>query len=217
MEKKEALLKFQTKYLGSADPEITKFLFPICTLVEKGKKELLFLEGDEGEYVWFLLKGTIKLFRTTAEGKEVIVHFVYAGEMFAEILLLKGTNYPVNSQALEPIIALGISARGLHELVKTQPDFALRYIGNLSMRLKYFVGLVENLTTGDVSTKFINYLKLLRKKEGKRNVVTLPVPKGDIAVLLGTTPETFSRILKKLSLEGIIAVKGKDIELLDEE
>jgi CRP/FNR family transcriptional regulator len=57
-------------------------------------------------------------------------------------------------------------------------------------------------------------LRVLADKN-KDNTITLPVNKGDIAILLGIAPETFSRLLKKLSEERIIRVEGKQIELLE--
>jgi CRP/FNR family transcriptional regulator len=74
--------------------------------------------------------------------------------------------------------------------------------------------MVENLTLADARKRFLNYLKILKDKKG--DTITLPVPKGEIALLLGTAPETFSRLLKKLSNDKIIEVKGRDIKILKE-
>ncbi len=72
----------------------------------------------------------------------------------------------------------------------------MKLIGALSKkRIKYFVNLIESLTINDVRARLVNWLSA-QKMVGSK-VVTLPVPKGELALLLGTTAETFSRVLKK--------------------
>ncbi|ADU65274.1 cyclic nucleotide-binding protein [Desulfurispirillum indicum S5] len=213
MEKKQAIEVFQKKFLGEVDAALTDALIPACTLVGKEKKDILFYEGDEGEQVFFLLEGSVRLFRTTDQGKETVVHFVHAGELFAEILLARETRYPVSAMALEPCMLLGMSARRLRQIIQGNPDFALRYIGALTKRLKYLVNMVEHLSSRDVQERFLLYLGHLSASQ-RLKTVQLPVPKGELALLLGTTPETFSRLLKKLVEEGAIAVDGREITLL---
>jgi CRP/FNR family transcriptional regulator len=72
--------------------------------------------------------------------------------------------------------------------------------------------MVEQLTLADIRQRFINYLLALRDKS-PTNRIELPAPKGEIALLLGTTPETFSRLLKKLTAEGSIKLEGRTITL----
>ena len=109
---------------------------------------------------------------------------------------------------------LELDAAELYRQIEKHPETAMAIIGLLARRIKYFVNMIENLTLKDVRGRFIHYLGSLQQK-GK-NTVTLPVPKGEIALLLGTTPETFSRLLKKLAEEGVISYEGKKITFLKE-
>lgn len=212
MNKKNAVEQFQKKVLGQIDHDLTDSLLAVTSVISVEKKQELFAEGEEGKYVYFLLHGAIRLFRTNMEGKECVVRFVAPGEIFAEILFSERVNYPVSSMAVQSSTLLAISASGFFKLVKQDPNFTMKYIASLTKRLKYFVDMVENLTTADVQSRFLSYLNHAVEERGD-NTITLPVPKGDLALMLGTTPESFSRTLKKLSQEGVIEVKGKSISL----
>jgi CRP/FNR family transcriptional regulator len=89
----------------------------------------------------------------------------------------------------------------------------MKLIGALSKRIKYLINMLENLTLSDLSTRFLNYIKTLAEQK-KSDEIVLPVKKGDLAILLGATPEAFSRMLKKLKDDGIIEMEGRKIKLL---
>ncbi|RLE20172.1 MAG: Crp/Fnr family transcriptional regulator, partial [Acidobacteria bacterium] len=169
---------------------------------------------EKGDTIYFLISGVIKLSRINPEGKETVVHFVHSGEMFAEILFYMEGRYPVTATVLEPAVLLGISASKMAMLLEKSPRFSMRLIGLLSRRLQYFVTMVEQLVNSDVRQRFMAYLFHLSEEQNSTRFI-LPVPKGELATLLGTTPETFSRLLRQLDGEGVIEIHGKEIELLN--
>lgn len=212
MDKSQAVKAFASEFFGSTDPELTELLERVCKHRSVGKKQILFMEGQEGTSVYFLVKGSIKLYRTNDEGREAVVHFVKSGEIFAEILLQLGLKYPVTSMTLEECELVEIDASRLAAIIESDPRVSMRLILTLSKRIKYFVNLIESLTVNDVRARLVNWLSAQKKKESK--VIKLPVPKGELALLLGTTAETFSRVLKKLTEEGYIEVNGREIKVL---
>jgi CRP/FNR family transcriptional regulator len=214
MNKNEAIKKFATGFFGSDDQGLVDLLDDVCKHKTVDKKQILFMEGQEGSSIYFLVKGSIKLYRTNEEGREAVVHFVKSGEIFAEILLQLGLKYPVTSMTLEKCELLEMDALKLEELITKDPKVSMRLIGALAKRIKYFVGLIESLTVNDVRARLVNWLK--SQKAHGSVVIELPVPKGELALLLGTTAETFSRVLKKLSEEGYIEVQGRSIKILKE-
>ena len=213
MQVNDALDIFLNSFIGRNDPELKESLLKITFVSEKQKKDILFLEGEEGDTIYYLVSGVIKLSRTNPEGKEAVVHFVHSGEMFAEILFYTEGRYPVTATVLDNAILLGISAGKMAWLLEESPRFSMRLIGLLAKRLQYFVTMVEQLVNSDVRQRFITYLVHL-SKDRKTTRLLLPVPKGELAALLGTTPETFSRLLRQLSEEGIIEIHGKEIAIL---
>lgn len=213
MQLNDALDIFLNSFIGQDDPDLRDSLATLTFVSEKQKKDILFLEGEEGDTIYYLISGIVKLSRINPEGKETVVHFVHSGEMFAEILFYTESRYPVTATVLDNAILLGISAEKMSRLLETSPGFSMRLIGLLARRLQYFVAMIEQLVNSDVRQRFIAYLVHLSEEQNK-NRFRLPVPKGELAALLGTTPETFSRLLHQLDNEGIIALHGREISLL---
>ncbi len=211
MDKKEAIEFLTDRMHTSATDEVAGYLDRISRLVNKRKKEIVFLENQEGSDIYFLLSGNIKLYKTNEEGKEAVIHFVEPGEFFAEILLFLHNRYPVSAVAIKDSSMLAIDAIKMFKLIKENPDFAMKLISVFAHRLNYLVNTIKNLSIMDAKKKFLNYLSNIKKEDNK---IYLTIPKQDIALLLGIAPETFSRVLKQLSSEGFIRINGKEITLL---
>ena len=212
MGKKEAILFFVRSYFGSVEKKTPCHLEEVCRFKIIKKKEFLFHEAQAGSAVYFLASGKVKLFKTDAEGKEVILHFIESGELFAGLLLLSEGCYPFSAIALEQVELLAINHVELRKMILLSPEFSIRMIETLASRQKFFINNIKYLALSDPRTRFLSYLNYLAKQTGS-NVVKLPAAKGDIALLLGITPETLSRLLRRLIDEGIISIHGKKIEL----
>jgi CRP/FNR family transcriptional regulator len=213
MERSTAIELFLKRFFGRTGDDLFDLIDGISVMQKRGKKEVLFLEGEEGSAVHFLASGRVKLYRANEEGKEAVIRFVQPGEFFAEILLELRNRYPVNAVALEDCELLLIDVHRLFEKIQKTPGLAMALIGALSHRISYLLNRVEQLAIADVQERFIRYLRALDQTH-RTGMVFLPAPKREIALLLGTTPETFSRLLKKLSEEKLIRVSGKTIQLL---
>ena len=213
MDKNTAVSMFMQRFFGHAyNAENRALVETSSRCVTVAKKQLLFNEGDTGSEFYFLLRGKVKLFRATEDGKEAVIRLLDAGEYFAEILLQLERHYPVSAITLEESELLAIDAQKIMGYIENNPAAAIQFIGALSQRIKYLLGMIEQLTLSDIRQRFINYLQALSAKQGG-NCVTLPAAKGEIALLLGATPETFSRMIGKLAAEGAISINGRDITI----
>ncbi len=83
------------------------------------------------------------------------------------------------------------------------------------MRLRRFTLQIENLSLKEVPGRLASYLIVLSEEQKDEQTVTLPISKGQLASLLGTIPETLSRIFAKMSAQNLIEVQGRRIRLLD--
>ena len=99
--------------------------------------------------------------------------------------------------------------------METNPSIALNMLAVLSMRLRRFASQIESLSLKEVPVRLANYLIYLSKEQGNNEAVELDISKGQLASLLGTIPETLSRIFAKMTEEGLIRVNGRTISLLD--
>jgi CRP/FNR family transcriptional regulator, dissimilatory nitrate respiration regulator len=83
------------------------------------------------------------------------------------------------------------------------------------MRLRRFASQIESLSLKEVPARLAGYLLYLSEEQSNAEAIELEISKGQLASLLGTIPETLSRIFAKMSEEGLIAVEGRIIRILD--
>lgn len=179
----------------------------ICAANTLKKKELLFLEGDEGVSLFILLRGSIQLYKVTPEGKEVVIKIVKPGEMFAEVVLFKESTYPVNAIALQDSTLLAISRRGFVTLLSNDA-FRDDFIANLLQRMRFLVDQIQYLTNHDVEERLNLFL---RDQFGDSSTITITLSKKEVAGAIATTPETLSRLLHRLKQESKLLWEGTQI------
>lgn len=186
-------------------------------VVEKryGRGETIFFEGDAGNGFYIVLDGKIKIFKMSLQGKEQILHIFGTGEPFGEVPVFHGQPFPATAEALVKSRALFVPRDEFVRVVTHSPSIALNMLAMLSMRLRRFASQIESLSLKEVPARLASYLLYLSKEQGNDDCVELEIAKGQLASLLGTIPETLSRILSKMSEEGLIEVQGKKIRLLD--
>ena len=185
--------------------------------VEKhiNKGEIIFSEGDEGNGFFVIAEGRVKIFKVSAEGKEQILHIFGPGQPFGEVPVFAGQRFPAHAQALEKTRALFLPRSAIVDLVVSNPSLALNMLAVMSEKLRQFALQIENLSLKEMPARLASYLIFLAEEQGADDVVTLNISKGQLASILGTIPETLSRIFAKLSGQDLIRVEGKKITLLD--
>ncbi len=182
-----------------------------------GRGETIFMDGDEGDGFYVVLAGKVKISKISFEGKEQILHIFGPGEPFGEVPVFAGKPFPANAQALAKSILAFFPKDRFIGLINANPSLALNMLAVLSSRLRQFTVQVENLSLKEVPERLAAYLLFLASEQGNSQEVTLPISKGHLASLLGTIPETLSRIFAKMSSEGLIKVAGKKIEIINPE
>lgn len=185
--------------------------------VEKkvNKGEILFSEGDEGRGFFVIADGRLKVFKVSPEGKEQILHILGPGQPFGEVSVFAGQKFPANAQALENSRVFFLPRSGIVDLIAANPSLALNMLAVMSKKLRQFAVQIENLSLKEMPARLATYLIYLAQEQGVDEVVTLKISKGQLASILGTIPETLSRIFAKLSGQNLIRVEGKKITLLD--
>ncbi len=180
------------------------------------KDEYLFHEGDPAHGFYVVQRGAVNIHRVTATGKEQIIHVFRTGDSFAEVALASATGYPAEARAQETSQVLLVQKDGILELLKRQPELALRMLGSMSSHLRVLVGQIEDLTVKDVETRLANWLvkRCPQPQSEKPVAIELVGTKRMLAAELGTVSETFSRTLAKFRQQKLLAVKGKIVTVL---
>ena len=185
--------------------------------VEKhfNKGEIIVSEGDEGEGFFVIAEGRVKVFKVSTEGKEQILHIFGPGQPFGEVPVFTGQRFPANAQAIDKARVLFFPRASFVNLISANPSLALNMLAIMSKKLRQFAVQIENLSLKEMPARLASYLVFLADEQNKDDCVTLKISKGQLASILGTIPETLSRVFAKLSGQKLITVKGKKISLLN--
>ncbi len=187
--------------------------------VEKkvNKGEAIFSEGDEGKGFYVVLEGRVKIYKVSAEGKEQILHIFGQGQPFGEVPVFAGQKFPANAQAISKARVLFFPRTAFVTLITENPSLSLNMLAVMASKLREFSVQIENLSLKEIPARLASYLIYLAVEQQSEEAVTLGISKGQLASMLGTIPETLSRIFAKLSGQGLINVQGPKIALLDRE
>ena len=214
MHKKKEIIVGSVLFKGLEDAQLERI-----TEISHEKKykrgESIFFEGDEATGFYVVAEGKIKIFKMSPDGREQILHIFGPGEPFGEVPVFHGQPFPANAVTMAPSALLFFPRREFVDLVASTPSLALSMLAMLSLRLRRFASQVESLSLKEVPGRLAAHLVYLAEEQGRTDRVVLDIPKGQLASLLGTSPETLSRIFARMSEEGLIRVYGKKIELLD--
>ncbi|MDH4157077.1 MAG: Crp/Fnr family transcriptional regulator [candidate division Zixibacteria bacterium] len=204
----------QTKLFSELDREEAAALDAIAALKRIPKGAVLFLEGDAAVGFYVLLSGSVRIYKSTPDGKEYTMHRIRPGHMFAEAAIFRGSGYPASCMALEDSEAAFMPKNEFLALLRKYPQIALKMIGGLATWLREFTVKVEELSLKEVPARLAGYL-LGRLEESGANSFVLDSSKTELASRLGTVLETLSRSLGKLKSAGIIEVEGRRVKVLD--
>ena len=175
----------------------------------------IFSEGDEGKGFYVVLSGKVKIFKVALDGKEQILHIFGPHEPFAEVPVFAGQCYPANAMALEDCRLLFFPRNAFVDLIRRHPSLALNMLATLARRLRQLAALVEDLALKEVPMRLAAYLLYQSEERHGAPEWSLEIAKGQLANLLGTSPETLSRVLRRLANEKLVDSSGSKIKILD--
>lgn len=211
---KEETLESTALFEGLGKQEIaavSKLIF----LKNYTKGETIFFEGDAADGFYLVSSGQIKVYKMNPMGKEHILHIFGPGEPVGEVPVFSNQPFPATAEAISKSSLYFFPRKDFVALIERNPSIALNMLAVLSVRLRQFATQIENLSLKEVPARLAGYLLYLADEQEHGDVVQLPVSKGQLASLLGTIPETLSRIFARMSDEGLITVDGRSIAILD--
>ncbi len=180
------------------------------------KGQTVFSEGDKGTGFYVVIDGLVRIFKLSVEGKEQILHIFGPGEPFGEVPVFAGRNFPAHAEAIAESRLFFFPRDAFTALIGENPSLALNMLALLSMRLRQFTVQVEQLSLKEVPGRLAAYLQYLSDEKGGGTSFDLDISKGHLASLLGTIPETLSRIFARMTQQGLIRVDGPRISITDQ-
>jgi len=193
--------------------------FVLRRLVQKRFQagEIIFTEGDNCAGLYLVQTGNVRIFKSSAGGREQVLAIEGPGSSIAELPVFDGGNYPASAQAVGDSTLLFFSRQDFQALCLQYPHVALKVLRVIGGRLRRLVGIIEELSFTTVRHRLIALLVRLGKKDGVRNgdVVTLTIPanNSELAAQIGTVRELVSRNLSRLQSEGLIELDNRNVKI----
>jgi len=183
------------------------------TTAERG--EFILLESEPAAALYFVVSGVVKVFKTSADGREQILQIVRPGESFNDAPVFDGGPNPASAQAMGPVVLYGINNSDMGAILRTHPQVALNVIHVLSQKLRHLVSLVEDLSFKHVTARLA---KILLEYAGDGVGSAKPrLTQQEMAAMAGTAREMIGRSLKELEVEKIIRLEHHRIVVTDKE
>jgi len=194
-------------------------IMTLSSLITFKKNEYIFHEGDKFKGLYIVIKGSVKIFKLSKEGKEFILHFITSPNVFGDVPLFAGGDCPADVQALENSTLLFIPKNEFLSLLENNPKLSFKIMSGFANRLKSLSVKAADLSLTEVINRLASYLVDEIEISGTENLpepyIKLKISTAALASYLGTISETVSRAMKKLRDNGIIKIHGKTIFIED--
>ncbi len=174
---------------------------------------VIFWEGDNESNLYFLQYGSLKAMKTSPDGREQVLRFLYAGEVFNEVGALARKPNPATAIALEESGVWLLQRHALDKILLEHPQVALQIIENMADKIVGLVTLAADLSLKTVEARFAKLL--LDAAEGDVIERRRWTNQTELAARLGTVPDVLSRVIRELTKAGLIEMDRQSIRILD--
>lgn len=178
------------------------------------KNEAVFWDGDESSGLHMIRRGSVKLFKISPQGRELVVKVMGEGSTFNEVPVFDHQPNPVNVSAVEDSEIWIIESETLRRCITQYPELAQSVIHNLCVNLRMLLGTVEELSFYQVTNRLARLITKL-PEEQLQGTKEERLTQDDLAARLGTVREVVARSLKELEKSGAIDVNRGQITIVD--
>jgi CRP/FNR family transcriptional regulator len=203
-------------YFKDLSPQILAEVVIGMRLFRYEKNEAVFWEGDDSPGLHMIRRGSVKLFKISPQGRELVIRVMDEGSTFNEVPVFDHQPNPVNVSAVENSEIWVIESDLLRRCIAEYPELAQSVIHNLCVNLRMLLGTVEELSFYQVTNRLarlINKLPAEQLQGSKDGRLT----QDDLAARLGTVREVVARSLNELERSGAIDVNRGQITIVNDE
>jgi CRP/FNR family transcriptional regulator, global nitrogen regulator len=184
-------------------------------------KDVIFAPGDPDNQLYFLLEGTVRLYKIYGDYKEATTALLEDGGVFGKLSLMESRWQDVFAEAVtNDVRVANVHKATLTEIVRRDPGFALKLFSSFSERLRQSDEVIESLLHREVSTRLATLLLNLGNRFGELSgsgaVLRVRLTHQDLANMIASTREAVSKVMSEFQREGAIEVENRKIVLRPE-
>jgi len=181
------------------------------------KGTMVFHQNDHGGGLYLLLAGSVKIWRTGRDGRDVTIAVLHEGNFFGEMSLIDEQPRSASASAMQTTRLLVLDREHFQRYVLSQAPIVAKMLRELSKRLRAADQSIENLALGSVHNRLFLLLGHLGRRTPLKNdtgLIERAPTHQELAEMVGSSRETVTRTLAALEKEGLIAIDRKMITLL---
>lgn len=180
------------------------------------RKQLIFAEGNHPQYLFYIVSGKVKGFKSSEDGKDLTVSLYAAGDFLGYTALLEDAVYRVSAEALEDAEVALIPRGDFFSLLDANPAVTREFMRLLAKNNNQKAEQMVQLAYNSLRKRVANALLLLQQKyqRPENTDFVIQLHRGELANLSGTATESLIRTLSDFRQEKIISIDGGDIRLL---
>ncbi|MFT4171294.1 MAG: cyclic nucleotide-binding domain-containing protein [Rhodocyclaceae bacterium] len=194
-------------------PERLEGIARVAMLRRVSRGTAVVLAGDNTDYVYFILNGSLKVVVSDEEGREVILTMLGQGDLFGEMSVVDEEPRSATVTAVAPGDLVMIAQADFRRILEENFDISLRIMGNLARRLREADRKIESLALMDVYGRVARLLLDMAESNSDETIVRKKISKQDIAKMIGASREMVSRVMKDLQVRGLIEETDRGVVL----
>lgn len=211
----------QTALFNSLEPSDLEALAKRAIEQTFGKGEIVFMAGDPAAGLYVVLKGAVRAYRVSADGREQVIHVERARATLAEVPVFDGGPYPSTAAADEDSALLFIRKEDVLQLCFDRPGISLAALKLLAGRLRSCAAMIESLSLRDVDRRLGQLLLEVALEyegyDGHSLEFDLGLTHQQIAARIGSVREVVSRAFHRLQQSGLIRMEGRRVLIPDKD
>jgi CRP-like cAMP-binding protein len=180
-------------------------------------KDVIFAPGDPDDRLYFLLEGTVRLYKLYGDYKEATTALLKEGGVFGRLSLVEGCWQDNFAEAVTDARVASVQKSMLTETIKRHPELALKLFASFSERLRQSDEVIESLLHREVSARLTTLLLNLSERFGETNGVGtrlgVRLTHQDMANMIASTREAVSKVMSEFQRDGTIEVQNRKIVL----
>lgn len=183
------------------------------------KNSIIFSPGDQGNLIYYVLQGRVKIYYLSECGKEIIYWFCQPKDFFGLAEVCAGEMRTVFAEATEETEVLRINKTNFEELISRNPKIPISIMKILGSRIRQAHDTIKDLMVSDVYTRLAQLLIKLGQICGSSHGAGITIEKRfthqEMANMIGATRTTVTEALNELKRKGFVDCEGSRITILD--
>jgi len=180
-------------------------------------KDIIFTPGDPDDQLYFLLEGTVRLYKIYGDYKEATIALLRDTGVFGKLSLVEGRWQDVFAEAVTDVRVAGVQKATLTEVIKRRPEFAMKLFSSFSERLRQSDEVIESLLHREVSARLATLLLNLAERFGEedesKTILDVRLTHQELANMIASTREAVSKVMSEFQREGSIEVHNRRITI----